>query len=328
MDTRTPVTIVCGFLGAGKTTCLNHVIRSLPNIKFAVVENEFGEVAVDDAIIESTVLIKTVTGCACCTGYAQLVEQLDTLRADAVLVEASGLSSPLAIARALCVERGLRQRFRLDSVVTLIDTLYFSPESQIDQIMLADRVVLNKIDLVSAERVREVEDFVRSLNETALVVPAERSRVDPYLLVNARSFSVDRILYEVDPSFLDDDVSLGGPRWHDPSLTSVSFKFLGEMNVTMLHAWLAQILGMFPDNFLRYKGVLAVRDMGCKFVLQGVRGRFDGGFDAQRVWKPDEPRECRFIFIGRHLNKDALARGFLTWSSGPSNDQGPVTVVA
>lgn len=328
-DDRVPVTVLCGFLGAGKTTLVNHVVRSMDTSKrCAVIENEFGEISVDDELLEDRVIIRVATGCACCTGYWKLVDALKQLsEVDLVLVEASGLSSPIAIARALCVDRKLRSRYRVDAVVTLVDAVHFFPESQLDQLLLADRILLNKIDLVTPERVAEIEAMLAGLNETALVVKCQHSRVDPELIVNVRSFSIDRILEDVDPLFLDDaspeNPTAPRPYWHDPTMTSVSIRFVGEMNVTMLHAWLRKLLDILPhDDLLRYKGVISVKGMDQKFVIQGVRGCFDGGFDSARTWRPDEPRECKFTFIGRHLNKDHLTRGFMTWSNHP------VTLVA
>lgn len=325
-DDRVPVTVLSGFLGAGKTTLVNHVLRST-RLRICVVENEFGEISIDDELLEARCVLRVVTGCTCCGGYPKLTRCLAALEGvDLVLVEASGLSSPMAIVRALCVDRGLRARYRIDGVVTLIDALHFAPEAQLEQVLLADRIILNKMDLVGAERLEEIEALVAGLNESAVVVRAERSVVDPELIVNIRSFCVNRILEDVDPEFLDDapvGAALPRPFWHDPSMTSVSIKFVGEMNVTMLHAWLAKLLDIVPkEDMLRYKGIINVKGMDQKFVIQGVRGCFDGGFDNANVWKPGEPRECKFTFIGRHLNKERLTRGFMSWSNQP------VTLVA
>lgn len=316
-DERIPVTVLCGVLGAGKTTLVNHVLRSAPHLRCGIIENEFGEIGVDDGLIEGGV-VKCVTGCACCSGHARLIHELKSFKdVDVVIVEASGLSSPIAIARALCVDRELRQKYVVDGVVAIIDALHFYPQSQLDQILLADRIILNKIDLVCDERIEEIEALIAGLNEFATVHRTTGSRVSYHQLLGTRSFSVQRILEDVDPEFLDDSkvgvISAPRPTWHDPSINSVSISFVGDVDVTMLHAWLAKLLHMFPDALLRYKGVISVKDMDEKFVVQGVRDTFAGRFDKK--WKTDELRESKFTFIGRHLNKDQLTKGFMSWST-------------
>merc|ERR1740121_1977036 len=101
-----------------------------------------------------------------------------------------------------------------------------------------------------------------------------------------------------------------GEHEHDPTVSSCSCKFEGELNVNLLNRWIGEIMRTKATDLFRYKGVLAVKGMDLKFVFQGVHMMFDGNFSTN-MWKKDEKRECRFVFIGRNLDKEALIAGVM-----------------
>jgi hypothetical protein len=112
----------------------------------------------------------------------------------------------------------------------------------------------------------------------------------------------------MDPEFLAVDAE----HEHDDSVSSTSCKFKGELNVSKLQNWIGELIQTKSNDLFRYKGVLAVKGMPHKFVFQGVHMLFSGGFNRDiGPWKSGEPRECRFVFIGRNLDKKALEKGFL-----------------
>jgi hypothetical protein len=110
----------------------------------------------------------------------------------------------------------------------------------------------------------------------------------------------------MDPEFMDTD----GEHQHDISVSSISFKFEGEVNIGKLQRWIGEMIQVHATNMFRYKGMLAVKGKDEKFLFQGVHMLFNGGFQDY-LWRKDEPRECRFVFIGRNLDKNMLEERFM-----------------
>merc|ERR1712083_1048480 len=137
------------------------------------------------------------------------------------------------------------------------------------------------------------------------IVRAEYSKVSPKSLINIKAFSLQRVL-EFDPEFMDTE----GEHEHDSTVSSIAFKFEGEVNVNKLERWIGEMLQTCATDMFRYKGMLAVKGMEEKYLFQGVHMLFSGGFDEYE-WKDDEKRECRFVFIGRNLDKKMLEERFM-----------------
>jgi len=304
---------------------LNHILESAEHgMKFAIIENEFGEVGVDEKVIKQDSeeeLIEVMNGCICCTVRGDLVKVLEKLHAkvnsfDGVIVETTGLADPAPVAQTFFVDDNIRALYKLDGIITVVDAKHAlqhlgeeKPEGveneAVEQIAFADRIILNKTDLVSDAELEEVTAAVKKINCHAHFVTAQHSKVDPRALININAFSLERVL-EFDPEFMDTD----GEHQHDTSVSSISFKFEGEVNVNKLQRWISEMLQSEAANMFRYKGVLAVKGIQKKFLFQGVHMLFSGGFQGYK-WTKDEKRECRFVFIGRNLDKKMLAEKFM-----------------
>src|SRR6195256_4362016 len=209
-----PVTVLTGYLGAGKTTWLNRILSEPHGKKYAVIVNEFGEIGIDNELVVNADEegFEMKNGCICCTVRGDLVRIIDGLmrrkgKFDAIIVETTGLADPAPVAQTFFMDENVGRKTRLDAVVTvadakwLLDRLKDAPEAK-NQIAFADVIVLNKTDLVSEADLREVEARIRAINPYAKVHKTERCAIPLSEVLGRNAFDLDRIL-DIEPAFLE-----------------------------------------------------------------------------------------------------------------------------
>ena len=228
------------------------------------------------------------------------------------------MADPAPVAQTFFVDERVTERYKLDGIITVVDAKHIIPHIEeekpegveneaVEQLAFADRIMLNKIDLVSDEQIEEVEAKIKSINAFAPIYHTEQSVIDPSNLINISAFDLEKTL-AMDPEFLDTDAE----HEHDQRVTSTSSIFTGSLNVNKLQQWIGELMNDYGEDLFRYKGVLSVKGMDEKFVFQGVHMLFSGYFSQEVApWRKGEKRECRFVFIGRNLDHKMLEQGFL-----------------
>lgn len=333
---RPPIraTILTGFLGAGKTTLLNRYLATTPAKKVAVLENEFGAVGIDGGLIAGSPAVEVVeltNGCICCSVRGELSVALTDLADrrdrgeldfDHLVVETTGLADPAPVAQAFFVDEGVRERYELDGILTVVDAVHAG--RQLDenrvaaaQIGFADRVLITKTELVDAAQLEALEARLRRINVRVPVmqIPADAGQLGALFALDA--FVLSDVL-ERSPAFLTQDAPSGLTRGggtpnrgfvrHDDDIASLVLQHPGDVDLGLMGSFVEELLLKSGNDMLRYKGILAVRGHEQRMVFQGVH-RITG-FDYGRPWDAGEARESTIVIIGRRLDHDAISTAF------------------
>jgi G3E family GTPase len=338
-QTPIPVTLLTGFLGSGKTTVLNHVLKQSGMAATAVIVNEFGEIGLDHLLVEKATddVVLLNSGCLCCTVRSDIVDTLLNLfsgRAAGripdfvrVVIETTGLADPAPILHTLISDPLVAQRFVLDGVVTTVDavngagTLDRQPEA-VKQAAVADRLLLTKTDL-AADGAAALKARLAALNPAAPMVEVAHGQIDPALLFGLGFFdpqtkSVDVRRWLNDEAFADGHAHAHGndgghdheqappdANRHDDHIRAFCVTRDRPITWAALSAWLDALATMRGDDLLRLKAIVAVADRPEQpVVLHGVQHLFHPPVLLPQ-W-PSADRRTRMVFITRDLPREAI----------------------
>ncbi|WP_034945468.1 GTPase [Erwinia oleae] len=309
------VTVLTGFLGAGKTTLLRHILHEQHDYKIAVIENEFGAVAVDDQLLgDHATQIKTLTnGCICCTRSGELeVALLDLLECldngditfDRLIIECTGMADPGPIIQTFFSHEILCQRYLLDGVIALVDAVHAG--QQMDQFTLAqsqvgyaDRILLTKTDI--AGEPPELLARLQRINARAPLYPVINGNIDLALLFDTRGFMLEESIISVSPlfRFMPDKQN---------EISSVVVDLDYPVALDAVSGVMENLLAGFADKLLRYKGMLWIENQPCRLLFQGVQRLYSADWD--REWQPDEQPASTLVFIGIRLPETEIRDAF------------------
>eukprot|EP00339_Tiarina_fusa_P023133 CAMPEP_0117036726 /NCGR_PEP_ID=MMETSP0472-20121206/25987_1 /TAXON_ID=693140 ORGANISM="Tiarina fusus, Strain LIS" /NCGR_SAMPLE_ID=MMETSP0472 /ASSEMBLY_ACC=CAM_ASM_000603 /LENGTH=345 /DNA_ID=CAMNT_0004746545 /DNA_START=123 /DNA_END=1160 /DNA_ORIENTATION=+ len=326
----TPITVITGFLGAGKTTFVNYILKEQNTWKICVLENEFGEVSIDDGLVAESLdapedLITMDNGCVCCSVRGDLVRTLGQLTKrrkefDAILLETTGLADPAPIVYTVQTNSKMSENYYIDSIVCLADSKHLDqhldevkPEGAVNealqQVAFADKILLNKVDLVSKEEKEKLKARLALINKFATVIETEKSRAPLEKILGLNSFQMESIL-SYDPDFFESQE--GGESKHNlDAVQSVGIKFTGELHAQWFNMFMMDLLRERAADIYRSKGLLSFHGQGnTKFVFQGVHEQINFG-PANEPWKEGEEKINKFVFIGKGLNRQELTKSLM-----------------
>jgi cobalamin biosynthesis protein CobW len=334
---KIPVTIVTGFLGAGKTTLIRHVLENAQGRRLALIINEFGDVGVDGTILKSCGIdtcpeeniVELANGCLCCTVADDFVPAIEALLArspqpDHIIIETSGLALPKPLVKAFDWPQ-IRTRLTVDGVIAVVDGAavaagrfaddpvklaaqraadgsidHDNPLEEVfeDQLLCADLVVLNKTDLLAADTVQRVTAEIRAtLPRAVKIVETREARIDPAVLLGLTAAVEDDLAQR--PSHHDAEEG------HDHD----DFEsFVIDIPATSDPAGLLARLAAIAEKFdvLRMKGFVEVSGKPMRLLVQGVGQRFRQQFAGP--WAHGDARRSRLVVIGeKGLDRDAIA---------------------
>ena len=330
-----PVTIITGFLGAGKTTLLNRILRDKQHKqRIAVIENEFGEENIDSNILvqdDAEQIVEMSNGCICCTIRSDLVTALTRLANkrksgeisfDRVVIETTGLADPGPVAQTFFLEDAVAEDFMIDGIITLMDAVFAMRqldeyEQARQQVGYADRLLISKTDLVSAEDVELLINRLRRINPHASIHTVDFGRIPVAEVLDLRGFNLSSKL-DVDADGHDHHHDHDHPHDHACSPDCGCSRHLDDIGSFVFHSkkpfdpdklndFFDRMITLFGPQMLRYKGVLYMKGADRKVVFQGVQQLM--GTDVVEKWDENHPPESKLVFIGKNLPRTIIMEG-------------------
>jgi G3E family GTPase len=340
-DPRVPITLLTGFLGAGKTTVLNGLLRHPGMANAAVIVNEFGEIGLDHLLIRSADehVVLLDSGCLCCTINNSLRETLGELwvgrvreelpRFDRVLVETTGLAEPAPIMLAITRDPFVTEHFRLDGVVTCVDAVHAPQQLETQpevsrQVAVADRLLLTKTDLTTPDAIAELRAHLARINPAAGMLEVVRGEVEPRQVLGVGLYDTGRGTLDVERWLSEQSYAAQAHQHqhqhdvsrHGAGIQAHCFRIDHPVSWAGLAAWCELMAESHGDALLRVKGLVENAETGRPVVVHGVHRLFDRPLRL-REW-PGGERRGVLVVVARDLDAAYLRRtlGVLTLPSG------------
>lgn len=340
-----PVSVLTGFLGSGKTTVLNRLLRDPAMARVMVIVNEFGEIGIDHDLVESATddMVLLQSGCLCCTVRSDLMETLEDLllkseRAEIppfekIVIETTGLADPAPILQAVMTDPGIAVRLRLDAVITTVDAAAGGPTldrhmEAVKQVAVADRLLLTKTDLSDEEKVRGLKSRLKDLNPAAPVYPVVQGAIDPAKLFDVglynpatKSLDAQRWLDEERYTGTNDEAHPHGHRHgsadvnrHDEHIKAVCMVFDDPIPGEALDRWLRSLFLLNGPDLLRFKAIVNIAELPGPVILHGVQHVIHPP-EMLKDW-PSDDRRTRMVFITHDIEERVLRESLESFLGG------------
>lgn len=336
---RIPVTILTGFLGAGKTTTLNQIIKDNPGKKLVIIENEFGEINIDHELVINVDegVYEMSNGCVCCTMSGELDEILNRIvkeqtGTDHLIIETTGLADPGPVALRFLSDYDTQINYRLDGVVCLVDAKFL--RSQLEetveaakQIAVADLILINKSDLIEEIEVLALVELVGNINPYAIVMIGSYGQIsDKQNILTINAYDARNTVHGIEKAFPKIQhgtlrpsnavkanisshrsvFSASTPHEHTAEIASCAIVIKEPLDLLLFDRWMSMFLMANARNVYRVKGFLNVELMEKRLVFQSVHDQF--ACEEGDIWEED--MACtKLVFIGKNLDSAQIERG-------------------
>jgi G3E family GTPase len=316
-----PVSIITGFLGSGKTTLVNRLLKRPEMNRVAVVVNELGEIGIDNDLVQvsSEQMMLLNNGCLCCVLRGDLQETLrdlfikrrngEIIDFDRVVIETTGLADPAPVMQTLITDSLLLEQYRLDCVVTLVDAVNAPGQLEqftepMKQIALADRLVVTKSDLAGKESLNALVGRLKELNPRAPVKVALNGEIELAFLVDVGLRRTQARLEEIERWLGPDDGHEHAHR-HDSAVQSFVLRFDRPLPWASFTQCMDVLTALRGPDLLRVKGLVNVEGKSGPMVVQGVQHLFHPPLELASWPGPD--RATRLVFITRGIPRKTVA---------------------
>ena len=326
------LTILTGFLGSGKTTLINYLLKHNQGEEIAIIENEFGATGVDGALLSENSnieLIELSNGCVCCSirgeltqAFKELLEKIDEgkLKLDRLILETTGVADPAPIVQTFFLDEVLTERIVLDAVVTLVDAVHIL--KQLDehrvaasQIGFADRIILTKTDCIDEAQKEVILKRIHTINSKADILEAHKGALPKSTWIDIGAFELsdalkinDGFYHAIDAKniqFRSFSTTLPKEQSWSDDIRSYVFE-AGELDIQKIDEFMDNLVETYGNDMLRYKGVLAIQNDERRLIVQGVHKVV--GFDYGSNWKDE--RKSLLVIIARKLPYQELLEAF------------------
>ena len=322
---KIPVTLLTGFLGAGKTTFLNHLIQENKQVRYAIIENEFGEQSIDNELVVNpdNSIIAQNNGCLCCTLNDNLYDILNELHDrrdeyDEIIIEATGVADPSGLAQPFLSHSLIKEHFPLVNIICLVDAELVEShleetEEALNQIVFSDLLLINKTDLVTEDYVESLQSKLKVLNPLARIAKGNKQTF-PSIAWQETQGQLETIFQQqgaLQTLSAADSFPVQKPHSHHhhshtQDVVSHTFTFDQPFSGVLLDRQLFIYLMLQSAGLYRMKGLVWLEGENRQFIVQSVGKRLD--IEPKRLWELTEERHSTVVFIGKSLKREGLEK--------------------